>query len=123
MRNMSLKYEAALACKELLKAGVIMHRTPDEILRNFLNEWEKISGEYAAKNPFYKKVIDSQKKYAETIVPYRLSWYPNLRFRRQLLLEGSGLLQTVGVSETQAVQGGRRSNPAPVAFIISAFPQ
>jgi TRAP-type mannitol/chloroaromatic compound transport system substrate-binding protein len=80
MRNMSLKYEAAEACKDLIKAGVIMHRTPDEILRNFLNEWEKIQTEYAAKNPFYKKVIDSQKKYAETIVPYRLSWYPNYNF-------------------------------------------
>jgi hypothetical protein len=57
-----------------------MHRTPDEILVNFLNEWEKISAEYAAKNPFYKKVIESQKKYAETIVPYRLSWYPNHNF-------------------------------------------
>jgi TRAP-type mannitol/chloroaromatic compound transport system substrate-binding protein len=80
LRNQALKYETALACKELIKAGVIMHRTPDDILRNFLNEWEKISGEYAAKNPFYKKVIDSQKKYASEIVPYRLSWYPAYNF-------------------------------------------
>ena len=80
MRNQALKHETALACKELLKAGVVMHRTPDEILINFLNEWEKISAEYATKNPFYKKVIESQKKYAEDIVPYRLSWYPNYDF-------------------------------------------
>jgi TRAP-type mannitol/chloroaromatic compound transport system substrate-binding protein len=80
MRNMALKYETAEACKDLLKQGVQMHRTPDEILRNFLNEWEKIQSEYAAKNPFYKKVMDSQKKYAETIVPYRLSWYPAYNF-------------------------------------------
>ena len=79
-RNQALKYETAEACKDLIAKGVIMHRTPDEILINFLNEWEKISGEYAAKNPFYKKVIESQKKYAETIVPYRLSWYPNYDF-------------------------------------------
>ena len=79
-RNQALKYETAEACKDLIAKGVIMHRTPDEILINFLNEWEKISSEYAAKNPFYKKVIESQKKYAETIVPYRLSWYPNYDF-------------------------------------------
>lgn len=80
MRNMALKSETAEACKDLIKQGVQMHRTPDEILRNFLNEWEKISAEYAAKNPFYKKVIDSQRKYAESIVPYRLSWYPSYNF-------------------------------------------
>ena len=79
-RNQALKYETALACKDLISKGVNMHRTPDEILRNFLNEWEKIQAEYAAKNPFYKKVIDSQRKYAETIVPYRLSWYPAYNF-------------------------------------------
>ena len=73
-----------------------MHRTPDEILINFLNEWEKISAEYATKNPFYKKVIESQKKYAEDIVPYRLVLVPELRFRRQVLLEGQDLLQAVG---------------------------
>ena len=60
--------------------GVQMHRTPDEILKNFLDTWEKIQAEYAQKNAFYKKVIDSQKKYAETIVPYRLSWYPQYEF-------------------------------------------
>jgi TRAP-type mannitol/chloroaromatic compound transport system substrate-binding protein len=80
IRNQALKHETAQACQDLIKAGVQMHRTPDEILRNFLNEWEKISGEYAAKNPFYKKVIESQKKYAESIVPYRLSWYPSYNF-------------------------------------------
>ena len=80
IRNQALKYETAEACKDLIKQGVQMHRTPNEILVNFLNEWEKIQAEYAAKNPFYKKVMDSQKKYAETIVPYRLSWYPSYNF-------------------------------------------
>jgi len=80
MRNQDLKLEAANACKELIKMGVQMHRTPDEILKNFLDTWEKIQAEYAQKNAFYKKVIDSQKKYAETIVPYRLSWYPQYEF-------------------------------------------
>jgi TRAP-type mannitol/chloroaromatic compound transport system substrate-binding protein len=79
-RNMIFARETAEACLELIKGGTQLHRTPDEILINFLNEWEKIQAEYAAKDPFYKKVIDSQRKYAELIVPFRLSWYPPYDF-------------------------------------------
>ena len=79
-RNAEFVRETAVACQELIAGGTQMHRTPDEILINFLNEWEKIQAEYAAKDPFYKKVIDSQKKYAELIVPFRLSWYPPYDF-------------------------------------------
>ena len=32
------------------------------------------------KNPFYRKVIDSQKAYAEQIVPFKLSWFPPYNF-------------------------------------------
>ena len=71
MRNQAFNRETAEACQELIKEGVHIHRTPDEILMNFLNEWEKIQAEYAAKNPFYKKVIDSQKAYAELVVPFQ----------------------------------------------------
>ena len=43
-------------------------------------EWEKIQAGYAEQNPFYKKVIDSQKKYAEVVVPFKLSWFPPYDF-------------------------------------------
>jgi TRAP-type mannitol/chloroaromatic compound transport system substrate-binding protein len=79
-RNFKLNRETAEACLALIKGGTVMHRTPDEILINFLNEWEKIQAEYAAKDPFYKKVIDSQRKYAELIVPFKLSWFPPYEF-------------------------------------------
>jgi TRAP-type mannitol/chloroaromatic compound transport system substrate-binding protein len=79
-RNFQLNRETANACQELIKAGVTLHRTPDDILLNFLTEWEKIQSEYAAKDPFYKKVIDSQKKYAELIVPFKMSWFPPYDF-------------------------------------------
>jgi len=79
-RNFAFNRETAAACQDLLKAGVQMHRTPDEVLKNFLDEWEKIQAEYAAKNPFYKKVMDSQKGYAEKIVPFKLSWFPPYNF-------------------------------------------
>jgi TRAP-type mannitol/chloroaromatic compound transport system substrate-binding protein len=80
MRNFAFNRETAEACQQLIKEGVKMHRTPDEILVNFLNEWEKIQADYAAKNPFYKKVIDSQKAYASQIVPFKLSWFPPYEF-------------------------------------------
>ncbi|MET1081811.1 MAG: TRAP transporter substrate-binding protein [Burkholderiales bacterium] len=79
-RNFALNRETAVACEELIKEGVQIHRTPDDILKNFLDTWEKIQAEYAAKNPFYEKVIDSQKRYAELVVPFRLSWWPPYDF-------------------------------------------
>ena len=32
------------------------------------------------KYPFYKKAMDSQKAYAEKIVPFKLSWFPPYNF-------------------------------------------
>jgi TRAP-type mannitol/chloroaromatic compound transport system substrate-binding protein len=80
MRNAAFNRETAEACQELVKSGVEVIRTPDDILHNFLERWEKIQEEYAAKDPFYKKVIDSQRKYAETVVPFRLSFWPPYEF-------------------------------------------
>jgi len=76
-RNQQFVLEAARACLELVAEGVEMHRTSKSILKDFLDEWEKISSEYADQNPLYKKVIESQKAYAGLVVPYRLSWYPD----------------------------------------------
>jgi len=79
-RNFAFNRETADACQELIKGGTQLHRTPDEILTNFLKEWEKIQSEYAAKDPFYRKVIESQRKYAEVIVPFKMSWFPPYNF-------------------------------------------
>jgi TRAP-type mannitol/chloroaromatic compound transport system substrate-binding protein len=80
MRNAAFNRETALACKELVDSGIEVTRTPDDVLANFLETWEKIQEEYAAKDPFYRKVIDSQKKYAEVVVPFRLSFWPPYEF-------------------------------------------
>ena len=79
-RNFILNRETALACQELIQEGVTLHRTPDDILLKFLEEWEKIQEEYASKDPFYRKVIDSQKSYAGVVVPFRMSWFPPYDF-------------------------------------------
>jgi TRAP-type mannitol/chloroaromatic compound transport system substrate-binding protein len=80
MRNLAFNRETALACQELVQAGVQIIRTPDEILKNFLDTWEDIQRSYAAKDPFYRKVIESQKRYAEIVVPFRLSFWPPYEF-------------------------------------------
>ena len=79
-RNFAFNRETAEACVDLIKEGVQIRRTPDDILKNFLDTWEKIQAEYVAKDPFYAKVIASQKKYAESVVPFRLSWFPPYEF-------------------------------------------
>lgn len=61
----------AAALKELVAAGVTVHKTPDSILQGQLKAWDEIVKEESAKNPFFKKVIDSQREYASVVVPTR----------------------------------------------------
>ncbi|MFY9514662.1 MAG: TRAP transporter substrate-binding protein [Rubrivivax sp.] len=50
---------------ELKKAGVNFFKTPDAILRNQLEAWDKICAKKSAENPLFKKVLDSQKAFAQ----------------------------------------------------------
>jgi TRAP-type mannitol/chloroaromatic compound transport system substrate-binding protein len=50
---------------ELKKAGVTFYKTPDAILRAQLDAWDKVIAKKAAENPSFKKVLDSQKAYAQ----------------------------------------------------------
>ncbi len=50
---------------ELKKAGVKFYKTPDAILRAQLASWDKIMTKKSAENPLFKKVIDSQRAYAQ----------------------------------------------------------
>jgi TRAP-type mannitol/chloroaromatic compound transport system substrate-binding protein len=50
---------------ELKKAGVSFYKTPDAILRNQLDAWDKVIAKKAAENPLFKKVLDSQKAFAQ----------------------------------------------------------
>jgi TRAP-type mannitol/chloroaromatic compound transport system substrate-binding protein len=72
--------KTAKACGELIAAGIKIIKTTDELNRRFLKVYDEINGGNAAKDPFYKKVVDSQKKYAGLIVPYRLSYWPPYNF-------------------------------------------
>ncbi len=50
---------------ELKKAGVKFYKTPDAILRAQLAAWDKIMAKKGGENALFKKVLDSQKVFAE----------------------------------------------------------
>ncbi len=50
---------------ELKKAGVKFYKTPDSVLRAQLDTWDKIMEKKSAENPLFKKVLDSQRAFAQ----------------------------------------------------------
>ena len=69
------------AIKELQeKHGVRILRTPPDILNEFLKTWDLIAKEEGAKNPFFKKVHDSQRAYASLVVPAKRFMFPPYSF-------------------------------------------
>src|SRR3954470_2386813 len=62
------------------KHGVRILRTPPDILIEFLKTWDKIAAEESAKSPFFKKVHESQRKYAELVVPAKRFMFPPYSF-------------------------------------------
>ena len=69
------------AIKELQeKHGVRILRTPPDILIAFLKTWDKMAAEESAKNPFFKKVHDSQRAYASLVVPAKRFMFPPYSF-------------------------------------------
>jgi TRAP-type mannitol/chloroaromatic compound transport system substrate-binding protein len=62
------------------KHGTVILRTPPDILIAFLKAWDEIAAEESAKNPFFKKVLDSQRAYAAKVVPAKRFMYPPYSF-------------------------------------------
>jgi TRAP-type mannitol/chloroaromatic compound transport system substrate-binding protein len=62
------------------KHGTIILRTPPDILIAFLKAWDDIAKEESAKNPFFKKVLDSQREYASKVVPAKRFMFPPYSF-------------------------------------------
>ena len=62
------------------KHGTQILRTPPEILIEFLKTWDKMAAEESAKDPFFKKVLDSQRDYASKVVPAKRFMYPPYSF-------------------------------------------
>ena len=62
------------------KYGTQILRTPPDILIAFLKAWDEIAAEESAKNPFFKKVLDSQRAYAAKVVPAKRFMFPPYSF-------------------------------------------
>jgi TRAP-type mannitol/chloroaromatic compound transport system substrate-binding protein len=69
------------ALKEFLgKHKVNVLKTPNEILVEFLKAWDRIAAREAEKDPFFKKVLESQKQYAGIVVPAKRFLFPPYEF-------------------------------------------
>jgi TRAP-type mannitol/chloroaromatic compound transport system substrate-binding protein len=62
------------------KHGTQLLRTPPEVLIEFLKTWDKMAAEESAKDPFFKKVLDSQRTYAAKVVPAKRFMFPPYSF-------------------------------------------
>jgi TRAP-type mannitol/chloroaromatic compound transport system substrate-binding protein len=62
------------------KHGTQILRTPPEILIEFLRTWDKMAAEESAKDPFFKKVLESQRTYAAKVVPAKRFIFPPYSF-------------------------------------------
>jgi len=58
------------------KHGVKILTTPPEINIAFMKAWDEVAAAESAKNPFFKKVYDSQKAYASKVVPAKRFMFP-----------------------------------------------
>ena len=64
-------YRNAQAIVELReKHGVQILDTPKEFYPEFVRATNVVLDRYAAKDPFFKEVLDSQRDFAKTVVPY-----------------------------------------------------
>jgi len=54
----------------LQKEGVNVYRTPDSVMKEQLKAWDIVVDRLNAEDPFFKKVIDSQKAYAKRVMGY-----------------------------------------------------
>jgi TRAP-type mannitol/chloroaromatic compound transport system substrate-binding protein len=62
------------------KHGTQILRTPPDILIAFLKAWDEVAAEESAKNPVFKKVLDSQRAYASLVVPAKRFMFPPYSF-------------------------------------------
>ena len=60
------------------KHGVKIMRTPDEVLKAQLEAADKVLDAEAKKNPFFAKVLESQRAFAKTAVPHAARMRPPL---------------------------------------------
>jgi TRAP-type mannitol/chloroaromatic compound transport system substrate-binding protein len=69
------------ALKEFLeKHKVNVLKTPDDVLIEFLKAWDRVANREAEKDPFFRKVLESQRQYASIVVPAKRFMFPPYEF-------------------------------------------
>ena len=56
--------------EELKKQGIKFYKTPDSVLRAQLAAWDTIIAKKSGENPLFKKVLDSQRVFAQRALPF-----------------------------------------------------
>jgi TRAP-type mannitol/chloroaromatic compound transport system substrate-binding protein len=59
------------------ESGVKVVVTPKDILAEQMKSWDKVVAEFSAKDPLFKEIIESQKKYAKVVMSYLLMNQPD----------------------------------------------
>ena len=59
------------------KLGVNVYRTPDSVMADQLKAWDVITKKFSKKDPFFDKVVKSQKTYAKKVMAYLLLNQPD----------------------------------------------
>ncbi|NBZ97716.1 MAG: C4-dicarboxylate ABC transporter, partial [Proteobacteria bacterium] len=59
------------------ESGVKVVVTPKDILAEQMKSSDKVVAEFSAKDPLFKEIIESQKKYAKVVMSYLLMNQPD----------------------------------------------
>jgi len=65
------------------KQGVKFFRTPKDVLQVQLQAWDRVIAAKSAENAFFAKVLDSQRKFAQRVVP----WYEDTTVDNEIAYE------------------------------------
>ncbi len=69
-----LIHRNGVALKELVdKHGVVLQETPREYFAEFPKATKKVLDKYAARDPLFRKVLESQRRFAQLVLPYRIN--------------------------------------------------
>ena len=74
--NNTLRYADDLI-KLKAKHGVNVYRTPDSVMIDQLKAWDTVVNRISSKDPFFAKVVKSQKTYAKKVMDYLLLNQPD----------------------------------------------
>ena len=71
------------------KHGVTVVETPRDVFDEILKAWDKVAERKAKENPFFAKVLESQKAWAQRVVPYRRCCHPPYEFAADYYWKGA----------------------------------